>query len=159
MQGSLSCFLRPAKGKGANFGVLFFMQQYFLHNKYVILKIGAQKKEETKMNETLRAKEEARVRKETEGFSTTFFMDFSIADRFGDDAIKDTFQRAFKEWKGDYRYLTDLVLVLNQKIWDWYEAGNEPRARIYNDMWIKAQKYADENLKGEELRYYLRITD
>lgn len=49
------------------------------------------------MNETLRAKEEARVRKETEGFSTTFFMDFSIADRFGDDAIKDTFQRAFKE--------------------------------------------------------------
>lgn len=111
------------------------------------------------MNETLRAKEEARVRKETEGFSTTFFMDFSIADRFGDDAIKDTFQRAFKEWKGDYRYLTDLVLVLNQKIWDWYEAGNEPRARIYNDMWIEAQKYADENLKGEELRYYLRITD
>lgn len=111
------------------------------------------------MNETLRAKEEARVRKETEGFSTTFFMDFSIADRFGDDAIKDTFQRAFKEWKRDYRYLTDLVLVLNQKIWDWYEAGNEPRARIYNDMWIKAQKYADENLKGEELRYYLRATD
>lgn len=35
------------------------------------------------MNETLRANEEVRVRKETEGFSTTFFMDFSIADRFG----------------------------------------------------------------------------
>ena len=58
------------------------------------------------MNETLRAKEEARVRKETEGFSTTFFMDFSIADRFGDDAIKDTFQRAFKEWKRDYLHLS-----------------------------------------------------
>ena len=41
------------------------------------------------MNETLRANEEVRVRKETEGFSTTFFMDFSIADRFGDDAIKE----------------------------------------------------------------------
>lgn len=111
------------------------------------------------MNETLRANEEVRIRKETEGFSTTFFMDFSIADKFGDDAIKDTFERAFNEWKGDYRYLTDLVIVLNQKIWEWYEAGNEPRARIYNDMWIKAQNYADENLKGKELRYYLRTTD
>lgn len=47
------------------------------------------------MNETLRANEEVRIRKETEGFSTTFFMDFSIADKFGDDAIKDTFERAF----------------------------------------------------------------
>lgn len=28
MQGSLSCFLRPAKGKGANFGVLFYAVKF-----------------------------------------------------------------------------------------------------------------------------------
>lgn len=30
---------------------------------------------------------------------TTFWMDFSIADRFGAAAVKDTFNRAFAEWK------------------------------------------------------------
>lgn len=30
---------------------------------------------------------------------TTFWQDFSIADVFGEDAVTDTFQRAFAEWK------------------------------------------------------------
>ena len=47
---------------------------------------------------------------------TTFWNDFSIADRFGLSAIQDTFNRAFKEWKENYKYLTELVLVLNHKI-------------------------------------------
>ena len=39
---------------------------------------------------------------------TTFYEDFSIADQFGLDAIKDTFNRAFKHWKDNYVYLTEL---------------------------------------------------
>ena len=30
---------------------------------------------------------------------TTFWDDFSIADSFGISAIKDTYKRAFEEWK------------------------------------------------------------
>jgi hypothetical protein len=30
---------------------------------------------------------------------TTFWDDFSIADRFGVKGIKDTYKRAFEEWK------------------------------------------------------------
>ena len=30
---------------------------------------------------------------------TTFWEDFSLAERFGLSAIQDTFNRAFKEWK------------------------------------------------------------
>ena len=37
---------------------------------------------------------------------TTFWNDFSIADRFGLSAIQDTFSRAFEEWKENYKYLT-----------------------------------------------------
>ena len=48
---------------------------------------------------------------------TTFWSDFSIADRFGARAIKDTYERAFNEWKDNYQYLTELVMVLNWKIW------------------------------------------
>lgn len=44
---------------------------------------------------------------------TTFFEDFTIAEYFGVNAIKDTYNRAFNEWKNDYKYLTELVMVLN----------------------------------------------
>ncbi len=47
---------------------------------------------------------------------TTFPMDFSIADTFGANAVKDTFKRAFNEWKSNYVYLTELVITLNLKI-------------------------------------------
>lgn len=92
-------------------------------------------------------------------FSTTFWMDFSIADRFGAKAVKDTFKRAFEEWKSDYRYLTDLVIVLNHKLWDHYEKGHEEMARLYDSLWKKADAYAVDNLKGDELDYFLRETD
>lgn len=93
-----------------------------------------------------------------EEFSTTFWMDFSIADRFGLRAIKSTFNRAFKEWKNDYRYLTDLVIVLNHKIFEYYEKNNA-YAMLYNELWQKADSYAVKHLKGDELNYFYRQTD
>lgn len=89
---------------------------------------------------------------------TTFFEDFSIADNFGISAIKDTYNRAFKAWKKDYKYLTELVLVLNWKIWQHYEK-NEDVAKVYQELWEKADAYAMDHLKGEELRYFLSTTD
>lgn len=89
---------------------------------------------------------------------TTFFQDFSIADAFGIDAVKDTYKRAFNEWKGNYIYLTELVVVLNHKIWQHYET-NEPLARVYNDLWEQADEYACENLKGDEASFFFDVTD
>lgn len=89
----------------------------------------------------------------------TFFMDFSIADVFGMNAIKDTFKRAFQEWKSDYKILTALVVTLNHKIWEHYKAERHDVARLYNDLWEQAQDYALTNLKGDELQYYYEITD
>lgn len=89
---------------------------------------------------------------------TTFWDDFSIADRFGVNAVKDTYKRAFNEWKDDYKYLTELVMVLNHKIWQHYEK-DEALAQVYNELWEKADKYVCENLKGEEAKYFYEITD
>ena len=89
---------------------------------------------------------------------TTFWEDFTIADRFGGDAIVDTFNRAFNEWKHDHIYLTELVMVLNWKIWDWYERSR-CYSVLYNSLWETADAYAMEHLKGEELTYFLRTTD
>lgn len=89
---------------------------------------------------------------------TTFYTDFSIADGFGVDAIKDTYKRAFEEWKSDYKYLTELVMVLNWKIAEHYESNME-YAKVYNDLWAKADAYACEHLKGAELDYFYSTTD
>ena len=91
-------------------------------------------------------------------FQTTFWQDFSIADRFGNAAIKDTFKRAFNEWKSNYIYLTELVMVLNWKIWEWYDKNNE-RAQLYNALWQQADEYAHDNLTDEEFAYFWRATD
>lgn len=91
----------------------------------------------------------------------TFAMDFSIADVFGVHAVKDTYKRAFQEWKSDYKMLTALVVVLNHKIWQHYNATprRQDLAELYNSLWRQAEDYALTNLKGEELDYYYQITD
>lgn len=89
---------------------------------------------------------------------TTFYQDFSIADCFGIDAIKDTYNRVFNEWKDNYKYLTELVMVLNWKIFEHYENNNE-YAIIYDILWKQADSYAIENLKENEVEYYYEITD
>ena len=91
-------------------------------------------------------------------FKTTFWTDFSIADRYGIPAIKDTYSRAFEEWKDNYIYLTELVMVLNWKIWQWYE-NREEFAEVYNELWEMADSYAMENLHDEEMNYFIRTTD
>ena len=89
----------------------------------------------------------------------TFWMDFTIADAFGVNAIKDTFKRAFEEWKDDYKMLTALVIILNHKIWQHYEAKNNKLATLYNELWENADQYAFNTLKDEALEYFIEMTD
>lgn len=89
---------------------------------------------------------------------TTFYQDFSIADQFGINAINDTYNRAFKEWKDDYKYLTELVMALNWKIYEHHET-NEQYARLYDKLWRKTDSYAIENLRENEAEYYYATTD
>ena len=94
---------------------------------------------------------------------TTFWQDFSIADKFGKRAISDTYNRAFAEWKGNYKYLTELVMVLNHKCWAHYiPCGSDDEnafSMLYTKLYYKAHDYACRHLKGDELSYYTRITD
>ena len=90
--------------------------------------------------------------------TTTFWEDFSIADRFGTKAVKDTYKRAFNAWKDNYVYLTELVLVTNWKIWE-HHGKNDKLARLYNDLWEQTQDYAYEHLKDEELSFFFNVTD
>jgi len=90
---------------------------------------------------------------------TTFWNDFTIADAFGKSAIQDTFNRAFSEWKTSLEYVTELVLVLNWKMWQHSDNGNIEFGRLYEKLWRKTDNWCMKNLKGDELNYYLRTID
>lgn len=89
---------------------------------------------------------------------TTFWEDFSIADAFGIPAIKDTFNRAFKEWKNNYEYVTELSMIMSLKSCAWYDNDNE-KSRLYANYYHEVDNWCLDNLKGDELTYYIKTTD
>lgn len=108
---------------------------------------------------------------------TTFWDDFSTAEVFGKDdpdkgiaAVKDTYNRAFNEWKSNCTYVTELSMVLNHKIWYWYNIShkveNESLKRyasqlshLYDGLWRSTDEWCLDNLKGADAEYYFHTTD
>ena len=86
-----------------------------------------------------------------------------MAESFGEAAIIDTADRAFKEWKDNYKYLTELIMVINHKSWYWHSRGNDDLSLFYADLYYKydemAITYLEKNRPEEELTYYFRTLD
>ena len=94
---------------------------------------------------------------------TTFWTDFNIADRFGLDAIKDTYNRAFNEWKNNKVYATELVMVLNWKSWEHSGTKNgipiaDEIGSWYADKFYELRDWLLDNWKDEEWKSYLLQT-
>lgn len=93
---------------------------------------------------------------------TTYWQDFSIADKFGEKAVQDTYGRSMNDLKngvGGVVYLTEFVMVLNWKIWQHHDSDNDSLARLYDRLWREADQYACNTLKGEDADYYYQTTD
>lgn len=92
---------------------------------------------------------------------TTFWDDFSIAEKFGVPAIKDTFIRIYKEWKDNIEYATELSIVMNLKCWEHYEKHNEKLSQLYEKYYYTMDTYILDSKKynDKDKSYYLSITD
>jgi hypothetical protein len=88
-----------------------------------------------------------------------FMQDFRIADCFGVNAVKDTFNRAHEEWKNNADYYASFVMTLNHLIWFHYERGNMTLAKVYDTLWKKADAFVYKNFKGEELQKIIEFLD
>lgn len=89
---------------------------------------------------------------------TTFWQDFTIADAFGMDAIKDTYNNAFNSWKWNYEYVTELALVLNWKCFAFYEKS-DVLCDLYRTLYEETDVWCMNHLKGKELQYYIKWSD
>ena len=102
---------------------------------------------------------------------TTFWEDFNIADSFSAAAIQDTYNRAFSEWKTNAVYITELAMVLNHRIWYWYDVNvkalkmqtldtrADKYSKLYDKLWKQLDAWCLDNLKGKDLEYYIQTTD
>ncbi len=91
---------------------------------------------------------------------TTFWFDFSVADKFGKGAVKDTYNNGLEYAQTDVHYYAEFVLVLNHKIWQHYKAGNKAMATLYDELWRKADRNAYNVFTGEEEQaIYFNMTD
>lgn len=90
---------------------------------------------------------------------STFYTDFSIADKFGIKAIKDTYNRCVKYWSDDYKYLTELVMVMSWKSFE--HQNNSKLCMLYSELYYELDSLAYIKLKDneEQWSYYLRTTN
>jgi len=90
---------------------------------------------------------------------STFYTDFSIADKFGVKAIKDTYNRCVKYWSDDYKYLTELVMVMSWKSFE--HQNNLELCKLYSELYYELDSLAYIKLKDneEQWSYYLRTTN
>jgi len=100
--------------------------------------------------------------KEITGYEpkTTFWDDFTIAENFGREEIEDTASRAFEEWKDNYEFLTELIMVINHKSW---EHSRDSLCNVYVDLFYeydgRAINYLEETHNEEGLNYFFRTLD
>jgi hypothetical protein len=90
---------------------------------------------------------------------TTFWDDFTIADRYGVEGIKDTYKRATREWQNDCKFYTELVMVLNWKCWYHNEIGNNEYSQLYADFYYEAYEFGLDKFTGDELTYFWSTLD
>lgn len=89
---------------------------------------------------------------------TTFYIDFSIAEKFGTKGIKSTYEESFEEWNKEYEYVTELCMVLNWKMFRWFSVNDE-FYELYRKLYTQLDQWCVNNLKGEELDYYCVTTN
>lgn len=91
---------------------------------------------------------------------STFPLDFTIADKFGEDAIRDTFNRAFRECKSNYVYLTELVVSLNCGRFGSITKTTKKTLRKFTMNFGKKRTIMlAKTLKVKDLGFFYRVTD
>ncbi len=91
-------------------------------------------------------------------FESTFWEEFSIAEDYGAEGVKEHYDLVFEQWKDNLKFLTELVLVLNIKIFIWFGV-DDTIGKTYDQLWKETDQYALDTLTGNDLHYYLSTLD
>ncbi len=86
----------------------------------------------------------------------TMFVNCDTVD--GVKAIVNAAKLASKE-AGFPSYWTYLCLNANWLSWGWHKEGEEKLAKAWSEAWYELNDFSLDNLKGDKLKEYVRLTD
>ncbi len=78
--------------------------------------------------------------------------------RFREDRERNKRYNYGDQWKDNIKFLTELVLVLNLKLFIWFKVDDD-LGKMYEDLYVDADAYALCTFKGDDLHYYLHTLD
>lgn len=98
---------------------------------------------------------------------TNYWNEFVDAEKVGVSAIKETYDKLKDESKSSVINVAELYIVLNHKIWAYYDlhqATGDDRyyeiSYLYHNLWISYEKFADElPMSEDDRRYFFEVTD
>ena len=89
---------------------------------------------------------------------SAFASDFGIADPFGRPAVKDTFKRAFDEWKNSPEMMAEMCVTLNLAVNRYYGLDDE-WYEMYLSLFEKAYNWCLDHYKGDDFDKWFEIVD
>lgn len=97
----------------------------------------------------------------------TFVQDLILAEWFGLDKVRETYETFKREWLGDYKAWTEVVMSLNLLIWfhdGLIENGIEENAdaeELYDELYFKSKDDFYDKYTGNEeaCNYFFQCTD
>ena len=90
---------------------------------------------------------------------STFWSDLSIAEAFGLDSVKDTYERVLESWGRNTEMFTEFVMALNHKSWEHDSRRQTEISQLYADLYYKADEWISVNWDEDARWYYFKMTD
>ena len=90
---------------------------------------------------------------------TTFWDDFTLAEKLGLPAIERTYRNAFNSWKTNVVFITELVLVLNWNMLYMDERHMTEKSVMYYKCWVELSNWCERHLEAGAYEYFLNVTD
>lgn len=107
----------------------------------------------------------------------TFYADFGIAEfcevfKADKGAVKDTYKRVVESWGKSIEAMTEVVMVLNHKLWSFYgkvdssylgcsEEWRQHFMEVYQELYENCVDFIEKNFANDSdaLSYYYEVTD
>ena len=89
---------------------------------------------------------------------TTFWDDFTLAEKLGLSDIERTYRNAFNSWKTDVVFITELVLVLNWKMLYMDERHMTEKSAMYYKCWVALSNWGKRHLEAGASESVITVT-
>lgn len=80
------------------------------------------------------------------------------AEAAGTQAVEQAYKTLRAKYGGSYKQLTELVMVLNWKVWQTFST-NQSLSMLYHALYRSLDGWCCEHLQGEELDYFYRTVN